>query len=201
VPATTDRGADCRLQSVTRTLLWQRIDTVGVEYAELEWEPLRLRGEVALVEEGAPFAVSYRVECDTAGLTARAHVQVKRSGAQHELTLTRSPAGEWTANGRSRPELQGIADVDLSVTPSTNTPPIRRLRLDVGQAAEVTAAWVRLPSLDVVPLRQIYRRSEANMYEYEAPDLPFRAQLEVDGDGVVRKYGGLWRLVSQQPTT
>jgi hypothetical protein len=182
-------------------LLWQRIDTVGVEYAELDWEPLRLRGEVALVEEGTPFAVSYRVEHDAAGLTARAHVQVKRSGARDELTLTRTAAGDWSANGRSLPELQGIADVDLSVTPSTNTPPIRRLRLNVGQAAEVTAAWVRLPSLDVVPLRQVYRRSEANIYEYEAPDLQFRAQLDVDGDGVVRKYGALWRLVSEQTIT
>jgi hypothetical protein len=179
---------------VTRALLWQRIDTVGVEYAELEWDPLQLQGEVALVEEGTPFAVSYRVECDHAGLTARAHVQVKRGGARDELTLIRGPAGDWTANGRSLPELQGVADVDLSVTPSTNTPPIRRLGLSVGQSAEVTAAWVRLPSLDVAPLRQIYRRTEASIYAYEAPDLQFRANLEVDEDGVVLEYGGLWRL-------
>ena len=177
-------------------LLWQRIDTVGVEYAELEWDPLRIQGEVVLVEDGAPFAVSYRLECDQAGLTARAHVQVKRSGARNELTLTRGRAGDWNANGCLVPALHGIADVDLSITPSTNTPPIRRLGLRVGQAAAVTAAWVRLPSLDVAPLRQVYRRMEANVYEYEAPDLSFRATLEVNDEGVVRKYGDLWRLVS-----
>jgi hypothetical protein len=177
-------------------LFWQRIDTVGGEYAELEWDPIRLEGEVVLVEDGAPFAVSYRVECDDAGLTARAQVQVKRSGVRDELTLTRGRAGDWTANGRSIPELRGIADVDLSVTPSTNTPPIRRLGLAVGQAAELTAAWVRLPSLDIAPLRQVYRRTEASLYAYEAPDLAFHAQLEVDDDGVVREYGGLWRLIS-----
>jgi hypothetical protein len=184
---------------VNRALVWQRIDTVGVEYAELGWDPLRLQGEVVLVEDGAPFAVSYRVECDGAGLTARAHVQVKRSGAQDELTLTRGPAGDWAANGRARPELHGIADVDLSVTPSTNTPPIRRLGLGVGDAGEVTAAWVRLPSLEVAPLRQVYRRVEAGLYAYAAPDLQFRAELEVDADGVVRRYGDLWRLVTGSP--
>jgi hypothetical protein len=98
------------------------------------------------------------------------------------------------------PELHGISDVDLSVTPSTNTPPLRRLGLGVGQATELTAAWVRLPSLDVAPLRQVYRRIEANIYEYDAPDLRFRATLEVDGDGVVRKYGALWRLVGGERT-
>jgi hypothetical protein len=179
---------------VDRALIWQRLDTVGVEYAELEWDPVRIQGEVVLVEDGTPFAVSYRVECDGAGLTTRAQVQVKRSGARTELTLTRGTGGDWTANGRSLPDLHGIADVDLSVTPSTNTPPIRRLGLGVGQAAEVTAAWVRLPSLDVAPLRQIYRRLDASVYEYEVPALPFRANLEVDEDGVIHTYGGLWRL-------
>jgi len=175
--------------------MWQRIDTVGVEYAELEWDPLRLQGEVVLVEDGTPFAVSYRVECDDAGLTSLAHLQVKRSGVRDELTLTRGPAGDWTANGHSVPELHGIADVDLSVTPSTNTPPLRRLGLGVGQAAEVTAAWVRLPSLEIAPLRQVYRRMEARIYAYDAPDLQFHANLEVDEDCVVRTYGALWRLV------
>jgi hypothetical protein len=180
---------------VKRALVWRRIDTVGVEYADLESDPVRLQGEVVVVEDGTPFAVSYRVECDDAGLTTRAHVQVKRSGVREELTLTRGSAGDWAANGRSLRELDGIADVDLSVTPSTNTPPIRRLRLGVGQAAEVTAAWVKLPSLEVAPLRQVYRRMTARLYEYDAPDLQFRAKLEVDGDGVVQKYGALWRLV------
>jgi hypothetical protein len=179
--------------------MWQRIDTVGVEYAELGWDPVRVQGEVVLVEDGAPFAVSYRVECDDAGLTARAHLQVKRGGARDELTLTRGPAGDWTANGRALPELRGIADVDLSVTPSTNTPPIRRLGLGVGQVAEVTAAWVKLPSLGVAPLRQTYRRVEAGLYRYDAPDLLFGAELEVDADGVVQRYGDLWRLVTGSP--
>jgi len=180
---------------VNRTLVWQRLDSVGAEYAELAGEPLRIEGEVVLVEDGTPFAVSYLVECDDAGLTARAHLQLKRGGARDELTLIRRPAGDWTANGRPLPELHEIADVDLSVTPSTNTPPLRRLRLQIGQAAEVTAAWVKLPSLEIAPLRQVYRRIEASTYAYEAPDLQFHAKLQVDGDGVVRSYGSLWRLV------
>jgi hypothetical protein len=102
---------------VKRALLWQRIDAVGVEYAELEWDPIRLQGEVVLVEDETPIAISYIVECDATGVTARAQVQVKRGGVRDELELTRGAAGDWTANGRSLPALQGIADVDLSVTP------------------------------------------------------------------------------------
>jgi len=56
----------------------------------LEWDPVRLQGEVVLVEDGTPFALSYRVECDDAGLTGRAKVQVKRSGVWDELTVKRN---------------------------------------------------------------------------------------------------------------
>lgn len=182
-----------------RTSLWQRVDTLGIEYAELEWDPMQLRGDVVVVEDGTPFAVSYEVECDHAGFTAQAHVRVRRGGGLDELTLTRDPVGNWTGNGRSLPELHGIGDVDLSITPSTNTPPLRRLGLGVAQAAEVTAAWVKLPALDVAPLRQVYRRMDATTYRYDAPDLRFRATLDLDGDGVVRRYGDLWRLVDDGP--
>jgi hypothetical protein len=175
-----------------RVIVWRRVDTFGAEYAEIELYPLRIEGEVILVEGSSPLAVSYRVDCDDAGVTARAIVRLKRDGSQSERVLVRGSTGAWTVDGTPVPQLDGLADVDLSVTPSTNTAPIRRLRLPVGHSAEVTAAWLKFPSLDVVPLRQTYRRLSATRYEYEAPDLSFRTELECDTDGIVRDYGGLW---------
>ena len=32
-----------------RTVVWQRLDAIGVEYAEIEEEPLRIEGDVVLV--------------------------------------------------------------------------------------------------------------------------------------------------------
>ena len=179
-----------------RTVVWQRLDAIGVEYAEIEEEPLRIEGDVVLVENGDRCAVTYRVKCDDPARTSRASIRLKREGTLQECTLLRSPKGVWTVNGTRAPHLQDLADVDLSVTPSTNTPPIRRLRLAVGQQAEVTAAWVRFPALDVLRLRQIYRRVGLNAYQYEAPDLHFTADLDCDEDGIVRTYGGLWRECS-----
>lgn len=175
-----------------RTLVWKRVDTVGLEYAELALEPLSMEGEIIVVEGAAPFAVSYRVICDGAGATERAVFRMKGGKADGEHTLVRGPTGVWTLDGAVQPQVQGLLDVDLSVTPSTNTPPLRRLRLGIGQHAEVTAAWVQFPSLAVAPLRQVYRRVGATTYEYRAPDLDFEAELELDADGILRTYSGLW---------
>jgi hypothetical protein len=174
-------------------VVWQRVDTLGTEYAEIEIDPLVIEGEIILVEDGVPSAVSYRVVCDRAGLTSHASINLKRNGIRSDRTLVRGPAGHWTVNGLTVAQLDGLADVDLSVTPSTNTAPLRRLQLSIGQSAEVVAVWVKFPSLDVVPPRQSYRRIGSTVYAYGAPDLDFHAELEVDELGIVRAYGGLWR--------
>lgn len=166
---------------------------MGTEYAEIGISPLSLEGEVALVEDGCAFAVSYRVDCDAAGMTTRAFVRCKCEGARSDRLLERDPAGRWTMDGAPQPQLEGIADVDLSVTPATNTSPLRRMQLAIGQSAEVTAAWLKFPSLELAPLKQIYRRVGTATYEYGAPDHDFVARLECDEDGIVGAYGDLWR--------
>jgi hypothetical protein len=178
-----------------RVVVWERVDTKGLEYAEIELDPLRISGELVLVAGGASFAVSYTVDCDLEGRIARAALRLRYQGRRVERVLIRTAAGRWTIDGAPVPELDGLEDVDLSTTPSTNTLPVRRLDLPADRAVTVTAAWVRFPALDVVPLRQTYRRVGPGSFAYAAPDLDFEAVLECDEDGIVRSYGGLWRRV------
>src|SRR5437868_9521212 len=155
---------------MNRVVVWERLDTKGLEYAEIDGAPLRLAGEVVLVEDGVPFAVSYRVDCDAEGKAARAAVRLRRQGTCSERVLLRSAAGAWTVDGSLAPALDGLDDVDLSITPSTNTLPLRRLNLELGETVAVTAAWVRLPALHVLPLRQTYRRVSESAFAYAAPE-------------------------------
>ncbi len=177
---------------------WKRLDTLGLEYAEVRSAPVRLDGDLLYVDEEGPCAVSYHVDCDRMGLTTLATVRLRRGGLASARTLVRREDSTWTLDEHVLPCLAGLSDVDLSVTPSTNTLPIRRLKLAIGQRANVTAAWVKFPSLDVASLRQTYRRVAGHIYEYEAPDLDFRAELSVDDQGIVETYGGLWARLPVQ---
>jgi hypothetical protein len=152
-------------------VVWQRLDVPGLEYATIALDPLRIEGELVVVEEGVPCAVSYAVE------PGRVFVVLKRECKRVERTI----------------DVPG--DIDLSVTPSTNTLPLRRLNLQPGQSAEVTASWVRFPSLDVEPLRQVYRCIDATTFAYEAPDLGFEAEIVCDESKIVRRYGDLWAAI------
>ena len=110
-----------------RVVGWRRLDTSGLEYAEVESAPSRLQGELVYLDEEGPCAVSYRVDCDDAGITTRVTVSSRRCGIASGRSLVRHHDGTWTVDEGVRPDLAGLCDIDLSVTPATNTLPIRRL--------------------------------------------------------------------------
>jgi hypothetical protein len=82
--------------------------------------------------------------------------------------------------------LKGCTDIDLGCSPSTNTLPIRRLRLVIGATSTIQAAWVRFPELDVVKAAQTYSRLDEFTYRYTSGD--FSAELTADDDGLVMTY-------------
>src|SRR5947209_17719639 len=79
-------------------------------------------------------------------------------------------------------------DVDLNFSPSTNTLPIRRLDLAIGEEAEVRAAWLRFPSFELEPLVQRYEHLDEQTCRYESGS--DSAEVRVNGDGLVTAYEG-----------
>src|ERR1041385_5319445 len=123
--------------SRSHVVLWERVDTTGLEYAEIGASPVWIAGEAIVRDFASDWAVSYRIECDHAGVTTRAVARVRRDGVAVERELLQSSTGAWTVDGIPAPQLSACRDADLSITPSTNTLPIRRLRLPIDGSAEV----------------------------------------------------------------
>jgi hypothetical protein len=63
--------------------------------------------------------------------------------------------------------------VDLSITPLTNTLPIRRLKLGVGESAEIATAYVAIPDMEASLDRQRYTRVAFDRYRYVPLDSDF----------------------------
>jgi hypothetical protein len=180
------------------TILWQDLETGALDRCRLEPGPhgLRLSGVVLTAAHGTPLDVRYLVETGRGGLTRR--VELELDGGAVRRVLLADGAGRWRWEGG--PELAGVAgalDVDLTVTPATNTLPIRRLGLEVGQAVELSMAWVQFPGLEVVGSAQRYQRLAPDRWRFSTGD--FTAELLVDPDGLVLDYGGLFRSLAYRP--
>jgi hypothetical protein len=168
-----------------------------MEHCALEASPSgnQLGGVVVLPIDGMPGHVEYRVEADVRWRTRSAEVVIAMAGGRR-IALTSDGAGRWTVDGSAAPELDGCLDVDLGFTPSTNTLPIRRLALEIGARADVSAAWVRFPGFTVERLEQSYERLEAARWRYRSSS--FEADLLVDDAGLVTMYGdGIWSTAAR----
>lgn len=147
---------------------------------------------VAISSDPHPFAVQYRIAIGTDWLTRR--VEVALVGRKDELVLEADGAGHWTMNGRPVPALDGALEPDLSVSPFTNTLPVKRLRLAKGASAEIRTAYVYAPTLEVFPDPQRYTcLEEGRLYLYESLDSDFRREVAFDEHGLVTTYPGLFR--------
>ena len=174
----------------TRRVSWRRTDEVRTDEhctIAIRDAGLSLVGTVLGAAGGLPVRIEYRVLADGAGATTAVHVRDYRGFAQRQLTLVRDAKGNWTVNGVADRTLKGCVDVDLGCSPSTNTLPIRRLRLGVGASATIQAAWVRFPELTVEKAAQTYSRPDEFTYHYASGT--YEGDLVVDDDGVVAQYG------------
>jgi hypothetical protein len=191
-----------RIGSTTR-LVWIPDDEPGIEDVRVTYDPggVRFSGMVVRLWEGRPLRVSYRLVCD-------AHWRVRElrltgeseTTGEHTLHVLADGAGSWQ-DGAGQPivALQGCIDVDIMVTPLTNTLPIRRLALSPGEAREIVVVYVSAPDFTLRPLRQRYSRMDdtegRQRYRYESLASGFTADLPVDDDGFVIEYPSIWRRI------
>jgi hypothetical protein len=183
---------------------WRRTDVPGHEEARAErvsngW---LLLGQLEVTESNKHASLRYRIECDDHWHTRSALIEGRTDRAVR-FDLASDGHGHWTLDGHAAPAVTGAIDVDLGFTPMTNTLPIRRLELDVGDRAPVRSAWLRFPELRLETLEQTYFRETNRRFVYEAlvDGEPFRATLDTDDFGRVLRYEGLWEIEFAEPGT
>ncbi len=178
-----------------RTVLWEFPKIPAMEicrFSETEGEK-NFDGTVLAVHEGAPAELRYTVTCDRLWRTRRAVVDLRSGRRTDRWEVGVDPGGVWTCNDDVIEAFHGLVDIDLGFSPCTNTLPIRRLHLQVGEQRSFTAAWLRFPELRFERLDQSYTRTSGQRYRYESGGGRFTAELEVDDLGLVVSYGEFWR--------
>lgn len=176
----------------TIAAFWQSLAWPGHEAARLTHHGYghRLEGVAVGRHEGRVFFFEYAVECSLAWETMLATVRGWIHDEPFEATLTNDD-GRWAVDNVEAVDLAGCVDIDFGFSPSTNTLPINRLGLDVGESASVSAVWLRFPGLTFERLEQSYIRLAERTYRYTSGD--FTRELVVDDSGMVMDYPGAWK--------
>ena len=189
---------------LARHIVWQRWEEPGIEHLYLREESDRVIADsmvVGVIDEQL-MRLRYEVQCDSAYQFQTVQVQMLQP-FQRTLTLTRSHDGLWRDDQHNvLPDLAGAFDIDLTVSPFTNTLPIRRLSPRLDQPMEIVVAYIDLPAFTIRPARQLYTlihtSSAHSTYRFEQPSLAYTQDIRVDAQGYVIDYPGLFQRVHTQ---
>jgi hypothetical protein len=202
------------MPTLPKSLLWRRLDTVGVDHALIsDGRGLHARG-VAIAADPVPHTCRYEVFTDDSWAVAHLDVVAEGGGWLRSVRLERA-AGRWRVTtaeqgdlsavmrafghagevlpGTEEPErLADAVDVDLGGAPLLNTLPVRRLGLREaapGTRHTIRVAWVLVPSLQVIAADQEYTALGAGKVRFRSGD--FTAEIDLDAEGYVTHYPGL----------
>ncbi len=182
----------------TRRVLWQRLDEPGWEsicLQQLENGGWEADAHFVGSHQGDAVAADYRLVLDASWVTLRAEANWGLGPSRTTLVLDRVGT-RWRVNGDQRPDLDGCIDVDFGWSPLTNTLPIRRIGLQDHRPHEIDVAWIREGTLEVGKSAQRYTRTGPAAVLFESLRSGFTASLQVDEDGLVQVYPGLFRRLA-----
>jgi hypothetical protein len=197
--------------SLPRIVMWEPAEpglrAAGMARLATDGDGYLIHGGVTAVDEGAgrfrpgePWSMRFTVKVDAGWSTRAATIESIHIGGCGHLTLATEGDGRWTADGRRVAVLDGCLDFDLAATPLTNTLPIRRLGLQIGETRDVRAAWVAAPGLEVRAVEQRYTRippeGGLDAYRYQSLSSGFSTTITVDDEGLVVEYRGISRRVA-----
>jgi hypothetical protein len=184
-----------------RTVCWTPIwnkerEAIGLEHLLLN-DCMADSVVLAFDEAQGPFRLTYRLAWDEAWRLRDAALVVATERSTRSLRLQTDGRGHWQGgDGRAIDALDGCMDVDIWPTPFTNSFPIRREPLDVGERRQFLMAWIFAPDLTVRPQPQAYTRLADRLYLFENLDgSDFHAELPIDEDGIVLDYPDFFRRV------
>jgi uncharacterized protein len=171
---------------------------IGLEHLVLE-ERMADSVVLAFEDNHGPFRLMYRLAWDESWCVRQADLSVTTEKFTRAISLNTDGQGCWRdGDGRTRDDLDGCLDIDIWPTPFTNSFPIRRAPMAVGERRQFRMAWIFGPDLTVHPQPQAYTRLADRLYLFENLDgSGFKAELPVDDDRIVLDYPDLFRRVRE----
>ena len=177
--------------SLDRSVRWRGLDLVTLEHCHIvaNSRDTRVRGTIITPDYG----LFYRLKLDDSGHVRTA--KVERTDGK-VLELFADGMGNWSDDrAEPLPALRGCIDIDLWPTPLTNSLPIWRGEWTEGQPQRFAMAWIDGDEMNVRRDEQIYTRLDDSHFRYQSANDSFERVLEVDEDGLVVTYPGLFERV------
>ena len=138
------------------------------------------------------YHVEYHIKTNAQWQTLSVEIKSRHSNKTEHLYYNSDGKGNWKVNGQAAEQFNGCIDVDIPLTPFTNTLPINCLQLKQGNEKEIRVLYFDLLENEIKAVSQKYSRLSKTVYHYENIPNDFEADITVDENGFVVDYPALF---------
>jgi uncharacterized protein len=175
-------------------ILWTGREYYSLENCLVEISPSGADISSVLVGkyESRLYRVEYHIKTNPDWETQFVQITSRHSNREQQFRLHKYSTNKWIADGKTIREFDGCTDVDIAITPFTNTLPINRLKLHINETQEVRVIYFDLLQHEVRAVQQQYTRLAELKYHYENIPNDFETDITVDENGFVVDYPSLF---------
>jgi len=171
---------------------WPSLENCRILHTDYGYD---IRSMIIGLHDERIFQVEYEIRTDVnwQSLFVRVSSDINKKNL---TTVLEKKDGQWFLNDRLAAEFKPASFVDLSLTPFTNTLPIRGLAW-TKEPQTIDVIYFDLPAGEVKAVRQIYKQLDLSHYVFATADGSFQATITVDTDGFVTDYPTLFKMMAK----
>ncbi len=138
------------------------------------------------------YRVEYHIKTNKKWETKYVEIKSQHSNKVQHHKFKNDGKGNWVTNGKQLPTVKGCIDIDIALTPFTNTLPIKRLHLAKGEEQEIQVLYFDILKNKITAAKQKYIRLSDSEYKFENVPNNFEAIIKIDKQGFIIDYPSLF---------
>jgi len=175
-------------------VVWQGISDKTLEV--LKWHYVKNNIEVQSVingnAEGISVLINYKAVINAAWEIS--YVEIRSVlGEKETFNTLKKEDGKWFKNNELSPEFSDCTDIDITLTPFTNSLPVNRLSLKMNEEKLINVVYVNIMEKEIAPAQQRYKKLSDTTYRFQTVPNDFEAIITFDDTGFVTDYPGLFQ--------
>ncbi|RYZ36670.1 MAG: hypothetical protein EOP49_32405 [Sphingobacteriales bacterium] len=176
-----------------RNIVWKGLNPDSMEFCRIHFrDTILVKSTIVGCSEDIPYKADYEMELSLDWVINCVQIKSWLGNSEQSLTLKHNGHGKWHGNDREWKHLEGCMDIDISLTPFTNSIPVNRLRVLPNASADTELIYIDVLRFGVTRQRQSYTNLGAHQYHFRAEDGHFEAKITMDELNLVSDYPGLF---------
>lgn len=175
-----------------RNIIWKGLQADSLEFCRIHFhELITVKSSIVGCSDGIPFKVDYELGMSKDWIISHFSLRAWLGNVDHSLSLNHNGYGGWFNSGKEWKHLEGCLDIDISLTPLTNSLPINRIKTVSREKSNIEVVYIDVLNFGITKKIQHYQLLENNKYRFSNNE-NFVADIIVDEFNFVKHYPDLF---------